>query len=70
MRVRTAIKPFRSPSTEKLKYGHTEVPLMARRKTSISFDEDLWKEVKHHCIDANIEPSEYLERLAPKDLRK
>ena len=43
---------------------------MARKSTSIKFDEDLWKEVKKHCIDANLEVSEYLERLVRKDLRK
>jgi hypothetical protein len=41
-----------------------------RKKTSINFDEALWKEVKKHCIDANLEVSRYLERLARKDLRK
>jgi hypothetical protein len=39
-----------------------------RKKTSINFDENLWKEVKKHCIDANLEVSEYLERLVRKDL--
>jgi len=32
---------------------------MARRKTSIVFDEEVWRQLKHRCIDANLEPSEY-----------
>jgi len=43
---------------------------MARKKTSIVFDEDLWKKLKHHCIESDTEPSEYLETLVRKDLRK
>ena len=41
-----------------------------RKKTSINFDDALKKEVKKHCIDANLEVSEYQERLVRKDLRK
>jgi len=44
--------------------------LMARRKTSINFDEDLWKEVKKHCIDLDLEVSEYIEQLVRKNLRR
>lgn len=43
---------------------------MARKTTSIKFDEALWKEVKKHCIDADKEVSEYLEELVRADLRR
>jgi len=43
---------------------------MARRTTSIKIDDALWIAVKHHCIDANMDISEYLERFIRKDLRK
>lgn len=43
---------------------------MDRKKTSIKFDETLWKEVKKHCIDDNLEVSEYLEHLVRKDVPK
>lgn len=43
---------------------------MVRKKTSISFDEKLWKDVKIHCIKEDKEISEYLEELIKKDLKK
>jgi hypothetical protein len=43
---------------------------MGRKSTSIKIDEDLWDDVKHHCIDVKLEISEYLEKLIRKDLRK
>jgi len=43
---------------------------MERQSTSIKIDPELWKEVKKHCIDANLEISEYLEKVLRKDLRK
>lgn len=43
---------------------------MDRKKTSIKFDETLWKEAKKHCIDANLDVSEYLERLVRENLHK
>jgi len=41
---------------------------MARKSTSIRVDEGLWKEVKKHCIDANLEIYEYVEQLVREDL--
>lgn len=40
-----------------------------RKTTSIKIDSDLWKKVKKHCIDLDIDISEYLEKLIKKDLR-
>lgn len=41
-----------------------------RKATSIKFDENLWKEVKIHCIQLGIDISNYLEDLVKKDLKK
>lgn len=43
---------------------------MSRKTTSLKIDEQLWKEVKIHCIKNDIEISEYIEGLAKKDLKK
>lgn len=43
---------------------------MERKTTSIKFDPELWKKVKKHCIDKEIEVSMYLEDLVKKDLQK
>ena len=43
---------------------------MKRTTTSIKINPELWKEVKKHCIDKDIDISEYLEQLIKKDLRK
>lgn len=43
---------------------------MERITTSIKINPELWKEVKKHCIDEDIEISEYLEQLIKKDLKK
>jgi hypothetical protein len=43
---------------------------MKRATTSIKIDPVLWKEVKKHCIDKDLEISEYLEKLIKKDLKK
>lgn len=43
---------------------------MSRKTTSIKIDEDLWKEVKKHCIDEDMEISKYIENLIKKDLNK
>jgi len=41
-----------------------------RKTTSLKIDEDLWKEVKIHCIKENKEISEYLEELINSNLKK
>ncbi len=43
---------------------------MARKTTSIKIDEEIWKEVKKHCIDINKDISEYLEDLLKRELKK
>lgn len=43
--------------------------IMVRKTTSLKIDEDLWKKVKIHCINENIDISEYIENLVKKDLK-
>lgn len=40
-----------------------------RDTTSIKINPYLWKQVKKHCIDEELEISEYLEKLIKKDLK-
>lgn len=40
-----------------------------RDTTSIKINPFLWKQVKKHCIDEDLEISEYIERLFRKDLK-
>ena len=40
-----------------------------RKTTSIKMDSELWKQVNKHCIDKEIDISEYLETLIKKDLK-
>lgn len=46
--------------------------LMNEKKETISLkiDPQLWKDVKHHCIDKGIKYSDYVESLIRKDLGK
>ena len=41
---------------------------MVRKATSIKIDGDLWKRLKIHCINKDIDVSVYLEELIKKDL--
>lgn len=43
---------------------------MAKKKTSINIDQELWKYVRKHCIDKEVDISDYLESLIRKDLKK
>ena len=43
---------------------------MVRKTTSLKIDEELWKEVKIHCIKNSLDISEYLESLIKLDLKK
>ena len=43
---------------------------MERKTTSIKIEPQLWKSLKKHCIDKEIDISEYLENLIEKDLKK
>ena len=43
---------------------------MERKTTSIKMDPELWKRVKKHCIDKEIDISEFIEDLLKKNLPK
>lgn len=43
---------------------------MARKTTSLKIDEQVWKDLKIHCIKADKEISEYLEELIRESLKK
>ncbi len=40
-----------------------------RKTTSIKIDPELWKETKKHCIDKEIDISDYIEKLIKADLK-
>lgn len=41
-----------------------------RITTSIKIDDELWRAVKHHCVEAKITIADYLEQLVRDELRK
>jgi hypothetical protein len=41
---------------------------MLRKTTSIKIDPELWKKVKKHCIDEDIDISDFIEKLLKKNL--
>jgi hypothetical protein len=41
-----------------------------RKTTSLKIDEELWKEVKIHCIKEGCDISDYLENLVKNNLGK
>ncbi len=43
---------------------------MTRKTTSIKVDSELWKNVKKHCIDNDVDISDYIEKLLKADLKK
>jgi len=43
---------------------------MVKKKTSLVIDEDLWQEVKIHCIKEKRDISEWLTELIKKELGK
>ncbi|MEK6826193.1 MAG: ribbon-helix-helix protein, CopG family [Nanoarchaeota archaeon] len=43
---------------------------MIRKTTSIKIDPNLWKEVKKHCIDRDMDISDFIEALLKKNLPK
>ena len=43
---------------------------MVRKTTSLKIEEELWKEVKIHCIQIGKDISEYLEEIVKSDLKK
>jgi len=43
---------------------------MAKKKTSLVIEEDLWKEMKKHCIDLGKDMSEVIEDLIRKEVGK
>ena len=42
---------------------------MERKTTSLKIEPELWKAVKKHCIDEDLDISEYLEELIKRDLK-
>ena len=42
---------------------------MVRKTTSLKIEEELWKEVKIHCIMEGIEISEFIEKAAKEALK-
>ena len=43
---------------------------MAKKKTSLVIDEDLWQDVKIHCIKERRDISEWMEEIIRKELKK
>jgi hypothetical protein len=41
-----------------------------RISTSIKIDDELWREVKHHCVEAHLTIADYLEQVIRNELRK
>lgn len=41
---------------------------MSRKTVSVKFDPVLWKKVKLHCVEKELEISQYLEDIVRKDL--
>lgn len=42
---------------------------MPKKTTSIKIDPAVWKEIKKHCIDKDMDISDFIETLAKKELR-
>jgi hypothetical protein len=43
---------------------------MAKKKTSLVIDEDLWQDVKIHCIKERRDISEWMEEIIREKLKK
>ena len=43
---------------------------MAKKKTSLVIEEDLWQDVKIHCIKQKKDISEWLEKIIKKELKR
>ena len=43
---------------------------MAKKKTSVMIDEDVWQDVKIYCIKQKIDISDWLEEVIKKELNK
>jgi len=43
---------------------------VVKKKTSLVIDEDLWQDVKIHCIKEKRDISEWLSELIKKELKK
>lgn len=43
---------------------------MPKKTTSIKIEPEIWKKVKLHCVEKEIEISDYIESLIKKDLKK
>ncbi len=43
---------------------------MAKKKTSLVIDEDVWQEVKIYCIKNKIDISDWVEKIIRENLKK
>jgi hypothetical protein len=43
---------------------------MAKKKTSLMIDENLWQDVKIYCIKQKIDISDWLEKIIKDNLKK
>ena len=43
---------------------------MVKKKTSLVIDEDLWQDVKIHCIKEKVDISDWIEGLIKRELKK
>tara|TARA_Y100000310_G_C20642892_1_gene794951 strand:+ start:1679 stop:1813 length:135 start_codon:yes stop_codon:yes gene_type:complete len=43
---------------------------MVRKTTSIKVDPELWKKVKKHCIDKDMDISDFIEDLLKRNLSR
>ena len=41
-----------------------------KEKITLSIDSELWTKVKHHCIDAKLEYSSFVEQVLREKLKK
>ena len=46
-----------------------KVDRMERKTTSLKINPNLWKKVKIHCINHDLDIAEYIEELIKKDLQ-
>lgn len=53
----------------RFKYLDFQICGMARVKTSMSLDIEIWKKAKIKCIEENLELAAYVEQLLAQDLR-
>ncbi len=55
--------------TNLYKYYNTII-LMERKTTSFKIDPEVWKKVKVHCAEQDIDIADFLEKIINKELKK